>query len=311
MAKSDGNLPTVSLITVARNLIDEGRAEAIRAALYSAQEQADAILEHVIWDGASTDGTVELLQNLIAEIEARPNSVPIRFESLPDKSLYDAMNRAVAISKGDYVVFLNSDDLLASPDCLQRARREIGSERPEFCFGRTIFVDPDGSRRLSRERKVHSMLQRIPFCHNSMLIRRDTFERFGGHDLELKIVADYDLVLRMLFAGCEYQSLSVPIAVFHPGGISADQMKTAIEMTKSWRKNYAPFFGGRSYSDTEMLNWFRIGQLPLGFCLNLLRQSGGMPQLRMAALHSLKVTLRRQLQPWRKWDYIKNAETPI
>ncbi len=303
MARSDTALPTVSVITVTRNLIDEGRVEAIRAALEAAQDQGDAIVEHVIWDGASTDGTVDLLKELIAEIEARPSFVPIRFQSLPDKSLYDAMNRAVEISQGEYVVFLNSDDLLTAPDCLQKAREEIGSGRPDFCFGRTIFVEKDGSKRLSRERKVHSILQRIPFCHNSMLIRRDVFERFGGHDLDLRIVADYDLVLRMLFAGCEYQMLSVPIAVFHPGGVSADQMKTALEMTKSWRKNYAPFFGGRTYSEDEMLNWFRIGQLPLGFCVNLLRQSRNRPQLRDAALHSLKVTLRRRLQPWRKWDY--------
>ncbi|WP_170581547.1 glycosyltransferase family 2 protein [Ruegeria arenilitoris] len=303
MAGSDTALPTVSVITVTRNLIEEGRVEAIRAALEAAQEQGDAIVEHVIWDGASTDGTVALLKELIAEIEARPSFVPIRFQSVPDKSLYDAMNRAVEISQGEYVVFLNSDDLLASPDCLQKAREEIGSNRPDFCFGRTFFVDEDGRKRLSRERKVHSILQRIPFCHNSMLIRREVFDRFGGHDLDFRIVADYDLVLRMLFAGCNYQMLSVPIAVFHPGGISADQRRTALEMTRSWRKNYAPFLVGRTYSDDEMLNWFRKGQLPLEFCVSLLFQCWDRPQLRRAALHSLMVTLRRKLQPWRTWDY--------
>lgn len=303
MAASHPALPTVSVITVTRNLIDAGRVEAIRAALEAAQDQGDAIVEHVIWDGASTDGTVALLQDIIAEIQARPNSVPIRFQSVPDKSLYDAMNRAVEVSCGEYVVFLNSDDLFVARDCLQKAREEIGEGSPDFCFGRTVFVEKDGTRRLSRERTVHSILQRIPFCHNSMLIRRDVFERFGGHDLDLRIVADYDLVLRMLFAGCQYQMLSVSIAVFHHGGVSADQLKTAIEMTKSWRKNYAPFLGGREYSQDEMLTWFRTGQLPLGFCIKLLYQSRNRPQVRKAAIHSLKVSLRRKLQPWRSWDY--------
>ncbi len=306
MVVCDSDLPTVSIVTVTRNLIDDGRTEAIRVALEAAQEQGDAIVEHVIWDGASTDGTVALLKGLIAEIEARPSFVPIRFQSLPDKNLYDAMNRAVGICSGDYVIFLNSDDSLVSPDCVLKARAEIGTGRPDFCFGRTIFVEKDGTRRLSRERSVHSILQRIPFCHNSMLIRRNTFERFGGHDVELRIVADYDLVLRMLFSDCRYQMLSVPISVFHHGGVSADQFKTACEMTKSWQKNYAPYFGGKTYTESEMLNWFRTGQLPLGFCLSLLRKSWHRPQLRKAAMHSLKVTLRRKLQPWRTWDYFSD-----
>lgn len=83
MVGCDSDLPTVSIVTVTRNLIDDGRTEAIRVALEAAQEQGDAIVEHVIWDGASTDGTVALLKGLIAEIEARPSFVPIRFQSLP------------------------------------------------------------------------------------------------------------------------------------------------------------------------------------------------------------------------------------
>lgn len=300
-------LPTISIVTVARNLIEEGREDAVRAALNSAQDQGDAVLEHVIWDGASTDGTTDMLEGIIEELESRPQSVPIRFHSEADSSLYDAMNRAVALSKGDYVVFLNSDDLLAAQNCLRQAREMIASARPDFCFGRTIYLEPDGSTRLSRERSVNSILQRIPFCHNSMLIRRDVFQAFGGHDLAFRIVADYDLVLRMLLAGRDYQMLPVPIAVFHPGGVSADQMRTAKEMTCSWKKNYAPFFGRKEYSEDEMLDWFRIGQLPLDVCFRLLRGSRDRPKLRRAALHSLMVTCRRRLQPWRSWDNLKDA----
>jgi hypothetical protein len=90
--------------------------------------------------------------------------------------------------------------------------------------------------------------------------------------------------------------------VFHPGGLSSDRLRVAKEMTQSWAANYAPFMKPGAYDAEDMLNWYRVGQLPLRLCLSMLLGARGKPQLRRAAWHSLGVTLRRRLQPWRSWD---------
>lgn len=293
--------PRISVITVTRNLIEEGRAESIRAAIDCVQKQGDGAFEHMIWDGASTDGTQDLLQGIVDGI-ADGAAVPIRYSSQPDQSLYDAMNRASDLADGDYVVFLNSDDLLAGSDCLRKVCDLMGDQRPDFAFGETIYVNEDGSRRHGKLKTVNSVLQRNPFCHNSMLIRRDVFQEVGGHDTTFRIVGDYDLILRMIAQGRVYMTLPVPISEFYYGGVSSDRMKTALEMTRSWAKNLGPIFGADRYSADDMLDWYRTGQFPISACLTLMRQEN--PQMRAAALHSLKLTLRRKLQPWRTWDYL-------
>ncbi len=303
--------PRVSIITVTRNLIEAGRAASMRTAIECVQTQTARQIEHIILDGASTDGTQDFIQETVDLFAKDPKAVPIHFKSEPDQSLYDAMNKAVALSRGEYVLFLNSDDSIAAPTALEKVLAELGSRRPDYVFGETIYVDEDGSRKHSRRLTSKGILQSIPFCHNSTLIRRDAFNALGGHDLQFRIVADYDMVLRMMMEGRPGFEVHVPVSIFHTGGLSSDALSTSLEMIRSWRKNYGPYVDMARYTDEEALHWIRIGQLPLRVTGALLLAFRANRVMRRAATHSMLKTIRRRLQPWRTWDNLAKAEKPV
>ena len=246
------------------------------------QKQTCQNIEHIIWDGASTDGTIDLIQQKISEIKGRDDYVPIVFHSEPDVGLYDAMNKAVSASAGEYVIFLNSDDLLNDPDTLALALSHIVTSSPDFAFGRTRYINEDGSEFVSKRVTTDSILRTIPFCHNSMLFRRGAFLEFGGHDLEFKVVADYDLMLRLFLSGCRTQNIPETISVFRRGGISADVTRVGHEVAQVWRKNYGRFLDMSKYPDTALLHWYKIGQLSdiiWGSQVCVGQQSGAFPKL--------------------------------
>ncbi|WP_157770170.1 glycosyltransferase family 2 protein [Ruegeria marisrubri] len=289
------------MITVTRNLIEAGRKAAVQETLRCVQSQTFRRMEHVIWDGESTDGTQGLLEDVILDIASTADHIPIRYFCGPDKSLFDAMNKAVDLSAGEYVLFLNSDDLLPGPDCLQQVVNLIGERRPDFIYGETVFVEEDGRKRHARRLTLKSILQRMPFGHNAMLVRAEVFRKLEGHDLQFRSVADYDMILRMIQAGYRSLRVQVPLSVFRKGGVSADTVAAGAEMARCWEKNYARYCDMSAYSHDERVEWYGKGQLPVRLSLAILRQSLTQPLIARAAIYSLSKTLRRSLQPWRKF----------
>ncbi len=293
--------PLISVVTVTRNLIEEGRKETILDALNSVQTQRLRDIEHVIWDGKSTDGTQDLLRQAVEDITRAADSISVRYVSEADKSLYDAMNKAVELCAGEYILFLNSDDLIPGDDCLLNVQEAIRDTRPDFIYGETIFVDEDGGHRHARRLTLKSILQRMPFGHNAMLIRKAVFQELGGHDLRFRIVADYDMILRMILAGHQGRRLQTPLSLFRKGGVSADEDAVGAEMAECWRKNYEPFFDMSGYDEAQRIEWFRKGQLPVRVTAAILLKSVAHPMIARAALYSLSKTLRRSIQFWRRY----------
>ena len=97
--------PLVSIITVTRNLIDAGRKDFFRQCVESVRMQDYPNIEHLIIDGASTDGTVDLLKEM-----------NVNYISEPDAGIYTAINKGISLSEGKYVAFLNSDDFYTRSD---------------------------------------------------------------------------------------------------------------------------------------------------------------------------------------------------
>ncbi len=290
----------ISVITVTRNLITEGRADAIRAAIICVQAQGRAAFEHVIWDGASTDGTQDLLQQIVDEMSARPDSVPIRLVSQPDQGLYDAMNRAVGMAQGDYVLFLNSDDSLASRDVLQQASAALAQD-PDFLYGATVQRRPDGTDHLQDRMSLTAILQRMPFCHNSVFLRRSMVLDLGGHDTQFRIAADYDLMLRMIAAGYRGQRLNASVSLFWDRGASGDDSRTGQDYARIWMKFYADLATSRGLTEQDFARFYRRGHMPVGLLLAVLRRPGTSAPIQAAARHSLLKSLRRSLQVWRRF----------
>lgn len=288
-------LPSVSVITVTYNLIEAGRQESIRRAIDSVRDQDGDGIEHVIQDGASTDGTQELIAGIV---NANPM---VRFASEPDRGLYDAMNRGVERATGDYVLFLNSDDALASSDILQHMRMAMSHHRPDFCYGGTANRDADGNEHVALRTSLKAVLQRMPFCHNSVLIRRSVFRDLGGHDTDYAVAADYDLVLRMVAAGFRGLRIDRPVSLFWSRGVSADDDRVALDYARIWKRFFRDYPAAQGLSVEDFQRFYHRGHMPVSLMLEALRRNGSNPAIRSAASHGLFKSLRRSLQPWRQF----------
>ncbi|WP_170516481.1 glycosyltransferase family 2 protein [Ruegeria atlantica] len=293
--------PLISVVTVTRNLIEAGREVQVLAALDSVQSQKLRDIEHVIWDGQSDDGTQDLLKDAIQKYSESGDPIPVRYFCEADKSLYDAMNQAVDRCRGEYVLFLNSDDLIADADSLLRVQNAIEPDKPDFVYGETVFFDDEGNRRHARRLTPKSILQRLPFGHNAMVLKRALFQELGGHDLQFRIAADYDMVLRMILSGHSGQRLQAPISLFRIGGVSADTDAAGAEMAACWLKNYSQFCDLSGYSDAQRFGWYKQGHLPVRVSGAILLKSLSQPAIARAALYSLTKTLRRKAQFWRSF----------
>ena len=158
---SPGNRPLFSIITVTYNA-----ADTLPATIESVRRQTCNLYEHLIIDGDSSDGTIEI---------ARRNLHPLmRFRSAADRGIYDAMNKGLAEATGDYVIFLNAGDTFHSPDTLQRIADTIMCEDyPGVVYGQTDIVDADrrriGPRHLTapEQLSLQSFADGMVVCHQA------------------------------------------------------------------------------------------------------------------------------------------------
>jgi glycosyltransferase involved in cell wall biosynthesis len=294
--------PLISVITVTRNLISQGRQYSFRKALDCVQAQSFHDCEHVVLDGASEDGTSVMIEHLVEELSKTDGAVPVRYVSAPDQGLYHAMNNAVDLARGDYILFLNSDDTLATAEILEDVAKLIDGSRPDFVYGTSLEIDAQGAEKELARTNLKAFLQRMPFCHNSMVIRRSVFKALQGHDLEYRVAADYDFVFRLLVGGYKGIRAPFPISAFGARGVSADLVAVASDYADIWAKFFVNSGAAAVWSREDFFEWYRTGQMPLLACWIAFRKGARGSLLRRASLHSAWITLRRRLQPWRTWD---------
>ncbi|SFT48097.1 glycosyltransferase family 2 protein [Sedimentitalea nanhaiensis] len=288
-------LPSISVVTATFNLIEAGREDAFRRAVDCLQEQGLTDLEHVIQDGGSDDGTQEMIRQVTADL---PRTV---FASEPDEGLYDGMNRAVARATGDYVLFLNSDDALASGDVLKAMQAELHKHRPDYAYGATASQDSQGRETVARRTGLRAVLQRMPFCHNSVLIRRSVFNALGGHDTAFRVAADYDLVLRMVSGGYDGVRVDRPVSLFWTRGVSGDDDRVAQDYARIWQRYFANRRAAAGLTLEEYKRFYIRGHMPLNLMFEVMTDKNAPLAIRHSARHGFSKSLRRALQPWRRY----------
>lgn len=181
--------------------------------------------ELIIIDGNSKDNTVGI-------IKRHENHIGY-WCSEPDKGIYDAMNKGWKRAKGDYILYLGCDDRL-----LEGALSALGNNAndADLVFGDVKCLHSGGK---VRERITTSNFDVIRkhaiFSHQSLIMKREVFEKFNGFNCKYRILADYDLILRAYLGGAKMQYVHHFISLFNMGGISgftfkSDKEKLAIHL---------------------------------------------------------------------------------
>lgn len=151
--------------------------------------------EHIVVDGASTDGTLAVLEAHRGQLAA--------VVSEPDGGIYDALNKGLALARGEVVGLLHADDLYADAEVLARVAAAFADPAVEAVYGDLLYVAKDDTARVVRHWRAGEFrperLRRgwMP-PHPTLYLRRAVYERFGGFDLQYRIAADYDFMLRVL-----------------------------------------------------------------------------------------------------------------
>lgn len=181
--------PLFSIITVCRNA-----ADTITPTIESVDAQTCRLYEHLVVDGASTDGTLDILAAHPSELRT--------VMSERDKGIYDAMNKGLANTTGEYIIFLNAGDSLHSPDTLQLyADAIMANDYPGVVYGHTDIVDSErrhlGPRHLDApdELTLESFARGMLVCHQAFVAYRRVASAF---DTRWKYSADYEWCIRCL-----------------------------------------------------------------------------------------------------------------
>jgi glycosyltransferase involved in cell wall biosynthesis len=180
----------VSVITVCRNA-----ESVIEDCVRSVAGQSGAEIEHILVDGASTDGTLDRIRSL--------EYLGLRWVSEKDDGLYFALNKGLALARGEIVGVLHSDDFFADSGVIRRVVKAFADPLLEACYGDLDYVARDDVSRVVRHWKSGPFRPGLfgrgwmpP--HPTFYARRDVYERFGGFDTQFVLGADWDLLLRFL-----------------------------------------------------------------------------------------------------------------
>jgi glycosyltransferase involved in cell wall biosynthesis len=201
--------PRVSVVTVVRN----GAAH-IERAIQAVLGQTYSNLEYIVVDGASTDGTVDIIRRFEHRID--------HCVSEPDRGIYDAMNKAIELVSDPegYVLFANADDRLFSPDAIKNAIDKGGGA--DLIYGRMRLTDGDASAIMGREVAMPDLAQET-LCHPATLMRRRLFDSVGRFDTTYRIAADYDLIVRCFQHPVSTRFVDEIISEMSMGGMSEDR----------------------------------------------------------------------------------------
>jgi glycosyltransferase len=188
--------PAISIITVVKD-----NKEFIEDAIKSVLLQTYPAIEYIIIDGASTDGTLGIIEKLASQnINDKKIS---RWISEPDDGIYDAMNKGINISTGDIIGFLHSDDMFAGDNVIEKIAGKFNLPDVNAVYSDLVYVTKGDTNKVLRYWKAGNFsLNSLKFGwmppHPTFFVRKSLYQKYGLFDTSLKIASDYDMILRLL-----------------------------------------------------------------------------------------------------------------
>ena len=218
----------LTIITINRN-----NAAGLEKTMKSVLSQTCADFEYVVVDGASTDGSVEVLRRFADHFGDR-----LKWVSEPDKGIYNAMNKGIRMATGEYIQILNSGDCLAAESVVPAMYAALDKNAyPSILYGNLLKDMPDGKvvkdASFAGEEITFLGLFLGTLNHSSAYIRKSLFDRYGQYDESLKIVSDWKWYLQAIVFGEEKPVyVGIDVTLFDMTGIS----ETNTALTKAERE---------------------------------------------------------------------------
>ncbi len=241
----------VSIITAVRN-----REATIGQAIDSVAHQTHPEIEHLIVDGASTDATLAVID--------RHRHPALRLWSGPDGGIYDALNKGIALARGEIVGLVHSDDYLAHDAVLAQVAAAFADPAVDAVYGNLDYVAARDPARVIRHWNPgdysRARLGRgwMP-PHPALFLRRPVIERLGAYDTRYRIAADYEAILRWFgHGGIRSRHLDEVLVKMRVGGESNRSLSRILRKSREdYRALRANGVGGLG-----ALAWKNLSKLP-------------------------------------------------
>lgn len=167
----------------------------LKDTLDSVLKQTYSNYEHIIVDGKSKDTTMQIVKQYEAKYEGK-----LKYISEKDNGLYDAMNKGIKMATGDIIGILNSDDIYAKETVLETIVNTFEQTNCDGTYANLIFMDAETMTKPQRVWKSPTGKLEDGWhpAHPTLYLKREVYDQIGLFNLQYKIVADYDFMIRML-----------------------------------------------------------------------------------------------------------------
>lgn len=220
----------ISIITVCYNA-----ENTIKDTIESVLNQTYSDFEYIIQDGKSTDHTLDIIYSYKDRFKER--GIPYIVVSEKDGGIYNAMNKATKIAKGEWVEYMNADDSFYSETVLEAIFGPDNLKGIDAVYGAYSRHDNKKSYVFQSE-DIDIMPQKMPFVHQTVFLRLSTFKEYM-YDEEYRLCADYDAFFKMYADGKVFKQSSIVIANYSIGGVSGTANIKALKETISIREKHS------------------------------------------------------------------------
>lgn len=231
----------LSIITINYN-----DASGLKKTINSVVQQTFIDLEYIVIDGGSTDGSIEIIEE---------NAESINYWiSEPDNGIYNALNKGILKSKGDYLLFLNSGDWFFNKDVLSVFMKDLGNY--DIIYGNKINYYSDDNFMEEKSPAIvdlYILAFSYSLPHQATIIKRKLFNELGLYDESLKIVSDWKFNLLAIFRyNCTYLYKDINLVFYDMNGISSNEIHSSLQK-KERESVIDAYFSNIKHMDKESL----------------------------------------------------------
>lgn len=226
----------ISVITPCLNIISDRREVFFRKMIESVHNQSYKKLEHIVVDGKSTDGTIKLL-------EEYQEKDWIKLVVEEKRGIYPPMNKGIKLAKGEYINIMNTDDYFIDLDYLKIAVEKIEKMKVDFIHADRIIKSRTGKPDSIKRGNKRQAYFRMPFRHQTMLVKKEIFDDVGLFDENYQICSDYKWVIKMLLARKKGFYLPKVVVCSLDGGASSNREKCIEEVAQILHECYGEKYG--------------------------------------------------------------------